>query len=116
MRWTVLAGPAWQKTKYDEGAQSAQKSQNVAVILFSSDLHVFAFKKTNLDLEATAAPALSQQGRIFSKINATYYLKLFGKIDWDLSFYGNWDTQPPEHLSGSDYGTTTGLSWTFGNK
>jgi hypothetical protein len=54
--------------------------------------------------------------RITFKTNATYYLKLFGKVDWNLSFYGSWDTKPPPTFSGSDYGSSTGLSWTFGNK
>ena len=31
-------------------------------------------------------------------------------------FYGNWDNQPSPTLSGSDYGTSSGLSWTFGNR
>jgi hypothetical protein len=61
-------------------------------------------------------PALTESGRIFTKFNASYYLKLFGKIDWNLSLYGNWDTHPPPNFSGSDYGTSTGLSYTFGNR
>ncbi len=116
VRWTVRAGPAWKKTNYSEDVQITHTSQNVAVAFFSTDLHIFTFKRTNLDLTATAAPAFTERGRVFSKINTTYYLKLFGKIDWDLSFYGNWDSRPPEHLSGADYGSTTGLSWNFGNK
>jgi hypothetical protein len=43
-------------------------------------------------------------------------LKLFGTINWNLSFYGNWDTQPPSGTSGNDYGINSGLSWTFGNQ
>jgi len=31
-----------------------------------------------------------------------------------VSFYGNWDNQPPPGFSGSDYGSSSGLSWTFG--
>jgi len=33
-----------------------------------------------------------------------------------ISFYGKWDTQPPAHFSGSDYGTSSGIGWTVGNK
>ena len=33
------------------------------------------------------------------KIQRGFYLKLFfGKIDWNLSLYGNWDTRPPLNL------------------
>jgi hypothetical protein len=62
------------------------------------------------------APAINAQGRVFSKVNASYYLKVFGKIDWNFSVYANWDTQPPPHLAGTDYGSSTGLSYDFGNK
>jgi hypothetical protein len=49
-------------------------------------------------------------------LNATYYIKLTGNLSWNVSFYGNWDSRPPDGLSGSDYGSSSGLSWTFGNK
>jgi len=33
----------------------------------------------------------------------TYYVKLIGNLSWNVSFYGNWDNQPPASFSGSDY-------------
>jgi len=115
VRLSVLGGFGWQRTDYVPEAQT-QALQNLPVGLISSTLQVFRFKKTSLDITAALAPALNQQGRLFSKVNASYYLKVFGKIDWNVSFFGNWDTQPPEHLQSSNYGTTTGLSYTFGNR
>ncbi len=35
-------------------------------------------------------------------------------LNWNLSFYGNWDTRPPANFSGADYGYSVGLKWTFG--
>src|SRR5215472_3570027 len=29
-------------------------------------------------------------------------------------WFPNWDNRPPRNLRGSDYGTTSGLTWTFG--
>jgi len=49
-------------------------------------------------------------------MNATYYVKLTGNLSWNVSFYGNWDSRPPDGLSDSDYGSSSGLSWKFGNK
>jgi len=115
IRFSVIGGVGWQGTNYVQEAQN-QQSQNTAVAIVSSSLQVFSFKKTRLNLNASMLPAVTQRGRTFSKVNATYYLKLFGKVDWNFSFYGNWDTQPPAHLPGSDYGSSTGLSWSFGNK
>jgi hypothetical protein len=114
VRFSVLGGAGWQSTSYVP--TTSETSQKIIVGLISSNLQIFTFKKTTLDLTGSLAPAINAQGRLFSKINATYYLKVFGKIDWNFSFYGNWDTDPPPHLASSDYGTSTGLSYSFGNK
>jgi len=115
-RFWLLTGAGWQGTNYATAVVN-EPPQNVGVAVISSSLQAFAFKKTRLDLTSTLYPALTaQRGRLFYKTNATYYLKLFGKVDWNLSFYGSWDTQPPPQFPGSDYGSSTGLSWTFGNK
>ena len=114
-RFSLLGGVGWQNTSYVPTTQADETSQKIVVGLVSGNLQLFTFKKTTLYVMGTLAPAINEQGRLFSKINATYYLKVFGKIDWNFSFYGNWDTQPPPHLASSDYGTSTGLSYSFGN-
>jgi hypothetical protein len=112
---SVFGGAAWQNTKYSQSAQS-QTSLNLAAAMVGTHISVFSFKKTNFTLDAFAFPALSQPGRINVNVNSAYYVKLFGEIDWNISFYGNWDNQPPMHFSGSDYGASSGLTYTFGNK
>jgi hypothetical protein len=114
VRLTIQGGLGGQRTIYSSSVEGTV--QNTAVALISSDLQVFSFKKSRLDLTATVVPALTESGRVFTRFNAAYYLKVFGKIDWNLSIYGNWDTRPPLNFSGSDYGTSTGLSYTFGNR
>jgi hypothetical protein len=86
------------------------------VALVSTELQTFVFKKSRLDLTGTVVPAVTESGRLFGKFNATYYLKLFGKFDWNLSFCGDLDTRPPAQLPASDYGSSVGLSYSFGNK
>jgi hypothetical protein len=116
IRFWVLGGAGWQKTTYVPSIVN-QPPQNIGLALVSSNLQAFAFKKTRLDINSTVFPAMgAQKGRVFYKTNATYYIKLLGKVDWNMSFYGNWDTHPPATFSGSDYGSSTGLSWTFGIK
>jgi hypothetical protein len=111
----VLGGFAWQNANYDTHS-AGYGSQNAAAALVSSELKVFRFKKTNLDISAAVLPGISEPGRFRTNVNASYYLKLFGELRWNLSFYGNWDNEPPPTLAGSDYGTSSGLSWTFGNR
>lgn len=112
---SVSGGLAWQKTNYESSGEP-QEAQNIAVALIAADLKVFKFKKTNLNVTADLLPAISEPGRVFFNTNASYYVKLASNLSWNISFYGNWDNRPPEDLSGSDYGSSSGVSWTFGNR
>ena len=112
---SLLGGLAWQNTAYRATTQSLG-SQSVATAVVGADMRFFRFNKTNLGISAIVLPALSQPGRAFVDTNASYYIKLFSNLTWNISFYGNWDTRPPANFSGSDYGTSSGLGWTFGNK
>jgi hypothetical protein len=67
-------------------------------------------------LNATFLPAVSDPGRFHFNLNTSYYVKLWGKLDWNFTFYGNWDNRPPPGFTSSDYGTTSGLSLAFGNR
>ena len=111
-RISVFAGFAGQNTDYQQNIVQ----QNSASGLIASNIQFFRFNKTNANVTAVFLPAIAQSGRVKFNLNATYYIKLIHNLSWNVSFYGNWDSQPPEGLSGSDYGYNSGLSWTFGNK
>jgi Protein of unknown function, DUF481 len=111
----VLGGFAWQNASYDT-ATAGEGAQNAAAALLSTQLKMFKFKKRDLDVSVSLLPGISEPGRLRTSVNASYYIKFLGDLSWNLSFYGNWDNQPPPTLSGSDYGTSSGLSWTFGNR
>jgi hypothetical protein len=111
---SVMAGAAWQSTNYDHGA-SPIPTQNVATAAILADAQFFKFNKTTLDFSGVLFPALSEPGRVYFSTNASYYIKIVSGLSWNVSFYGNWDNEPPANLPGSDYGTTSGLSWTFGS-
>jgi len=110
----LTGGLGWQNTKYSKSL-AQMGSQNVVGAIISAQAKFFSFNKTNLALTGTAFPALSNPGRVYFTTNATYFIK-FGNLTWNFSFYGNWDNQPPRNSSGSDYGTSSGLGWTFGNR
>jgi hypothetical protein len=84
--------------------------------MLAGNVKLFKFNKTNLSVTASVFPALSQPGRVYTNLNVAYYIKIVSNLSWNASFYGNWDNQPPPTFSGSDYGTSSGLSWTFGNR
>ena len=112
---SVLGGFGWQNIGYTQSV-AGQSTQNTAVAFVSGQVNVFKFKKTNLNLSASAFPAISDPGCVHFNTNAVYYVKIIGDLSWNFSFYGSWDNRPPANLPGSDYGTSSGLSWTFGNR
>ena len=111
----LVGGLGWQRTNY-VGSGTARNTQNTTAAIVATEIQFFKFKKTNFNLEATLLPSISEPGRVYFRLNQSYYVKLYRDLSWNISFYGNWDTRPPPGLSGSDYGTSTGLGWIFGNK
>ena len=113
---SLVFGPAWQRTDYEQSTTTATPSQNLVAAMFYGNVEFFKFSKTNFNMTAGLLPALSDPGRIRFNANASYYIKIISDLKWNVSFYGNWDNRPPPGFSGSDYGTSSGLTWTFGLK
>jgi hypothetical protein len=111
----VIGGLGWQNVNYGQNTVD-QRIQNTSVGFVATEIKVFKFKKTNLDISASLIPAISDAGRVHFNTNAVYYIKLANDLSWNFSFYGSWDTRPPAAFPKSDYGTSSGLSWTFGNR
>jgi putative salt-induced outer membrane protein YdiY len=112
---SIAAGPAWVKTNYQQSAVPVNH-QKLAAAIFWGQAQFFKFSKTNLDVTGAVLPVLSDAGRVHFNTDASYYIKIISNLKWNISFYGNWDNRPPPGFSGSDYGTSSGLSWTFGLK
>ena len=111
----VIGGLGWQNVNYGQNIVD-QGTQNTAVGFIATEIKAFKFKKTNLDVSASLFPAISNAGRVHSNVNAVYYIKLVNDLSWNFSFYGSWDSRPPPTFPKSDYGTSSGLSWSFGNR
>ena len=111
----VLGGLGWQNAGYGQNDVDLG-TQNTAVGFVASEIKAFKFKKTNLDVSASLIPSISDAGRLHFNANAVYYIKIVQDLSWNFSFYGSWDSRPPITLPKSDYGTSSGLSWTFGNR
>jgi len=115
VRASVVGGLVWQSTAYESSVTTAT-SQDMLGLMLMGNYNYVRFKKSSVTTTVSAIPSLSELGRFYFNANASYFLKLFGAINWNFSFYGNWDTQPPAGTSGSDYGFNSGLSYTFGNQ
>jgi hypothetical protein len=112
--FNVYGGLAWQQINYHQAAVSP--TQQVALGLIGTNLKLFQFDRTTLMLNANLFPAISEPGRVHFNLNASYYIKLWGQFTWNFTFYSNYDNRPPPGFAGSDYGTTSGIGWTFGNR
>jgi len=115
MLFNVYGGIAWQGIDYQQETLAAE-TQHVASALIGANLEMFRFDLTNLSVKAFLLPAISEPGRLHFNLNSIYYVKLWGKLNWNLAFYGNWDNRPPPGFSGTDYGSSSGVSMTFGNR
>jgi len=111
----VFGGASWQSTSYQQ-TDLPPTEQNVTAALIYIQAKLFKFSKSDLEATGTLLPALSDPGRLRFNTNMAYYIKLVSNLKWNISFYGNWDNRPPPGFSGSDYGTSSGISWSFGLK
>jgi hypothetical protein len=112
---SVAGGLAFQRINYQQNILVAP-GQNVASGWVSTQAKLFQFDRTNLTVVASLLPALSDPGRVHFNLNTSYYIKIWGDFRFNITFYGSWDSHPPPGFAGSDYGTSTGLNWTFGNR
>jgi hypothetical protein len=112
---SVLGGFAWQQINYQQNLLPSS-TQHVTSALVSTQLSLFYFDRTNLNLSATVLPALSDPGRVHFNLNTSYYIRIWRKFEWNFTFYGNWDNHPPPGFSSADYGTSSGVTWRFGNQ
>ena len=115
VRATVAGGIVYQSTAYESSVTTATSEEMVGAMLLGN-YNFVRFKRMSLTAKADVISSFTDLGRFYINANASYFLKLFGTINWNLSLYGNWDTQPPSGTSGNDYGVNSGLSWTFGNQ
>jgi len=112
--FTAYGGFAWQDISYHQTVLQAP-TQHVTMGLLGTHLKLFRFDRTSLAVSANVLPAISDPGRVQFNLNTSYYVKLWGQLNWNFTFYGNWDNRPPPSFAHSDYGTSSGLSISFGN-
>jgi len=111
----VLGGVALQRTNYVQSIFPVPP-QTVSAAMAGVELKLFRFDRSNVNIAARMFPAISDPGRVYLATDSSYFVKLFGKLSWNVTSYGNWDTRAPARFSGSDYGATSGLSLSFGNR
>ncbi len=69
--------------------------------------------KNDIDLDASlfALPNLEQSNRWRAQFDTSLSIDLWGDLDFKVTGYSRYDSDPPEGNEKNDYGTTVGLSW-----
>lgn len=108
LQFGITAGVAYLDSRYrDDGDEKS------LVLLLTGDLHIFQFKKTELTLTPVLLPSITDRGRVHFNVNSMYKIQIVSNFWWNISFYGNWDNRPPFASGHADYGTSSGLTYTF---
>ena len=71
--------------------------------------------RNDIDLDATlfAFPNVEQSGRWRAQFDTSLSIDLWGDLDFKVTGYSRYDSDPPEGNANNDWGTTVGLSWKY---
>jgi putative salt-induced outer membrane protein YdiY len=67
----------------------------------------------DIDTRLTLFPNLEESGRLRSQFDATLSVDLFADLDFKVTAYNRYDSDPPEGNDKNDSGLTLGLSWDY---
>jgi putative salt-induced outer membrane protein YdiY len=83
------------------------------VIRSSFDYFILSTPMTRLSADVSIFPGITESGRIRVNTNVKLRNEFVTDFFWDLSFYSNYDNQPPKGADETDYGVVTSLGAAF---
>jgi hypothetical protein len=84
-----------------------------AYVNFYYTLFKYNTPKTNLTIQITVYPGLTDWGRVRADFNVNATQEIITDFTIGLSFYDNFDNRPAEGSSKNDWGITTSVGYTF---
>jgi len=108
VEWNWLVGVLSNREEYT-GQEAATSAEAVVGTRFS--WFTFGDWENDLSTSLLVYPSLSESGRVRSAFDASYRQDLFGDLYFRLSFYHQYDSEPPPAASDVDYGTTLAVGW-----
>jgi putative salt-induced outer membrane protein YdiY len=67
----------------------------------------------DIDASLSVLPSLEQSDRLRMQFDGSLSIDLFADLDFKLTVYDRYDSQPPEGNDTNDTGLTLGLSWSY---
>lgn len=108
VEWNWLAGVLSNREEYTglEGTTSAEA-------LLGTRFSWFTFGNFENDLTSSLLvyPSLTESERVRVDFDISYRQDLFGDLYLRLSFYDQYDSQPPPGAADNDYGTSIAVGW-----
>jgi len=108
----AFGGVVWNRERYSSEATVGRTGDSAEAIL-GTQLNFFRFKTMNILGDARLYPSLTDAGRVRFELNTTLKLRVAKRLDWNLGYYLDFDSRPPQNLPRTDYGATSGLGWRF---
>lgn len=110
---STLGGAVWNNERFspESGQEVNNDVEAIGGLLFT----FFEFKQWELDSTFTAYSSLSSSDRFRTSTRATLRLRLLQgrSFWWNITQTLDTDTNPPADTDGTDYLTSTSISWTF---
>ena len=69
--------------------------------------------KADVDASLTLFPNLEERGRLRAQFDGSLSFDLLSKLDFKITAYNRYDSDPPEGNDKNDTGVTLGLSWEY---
>jgi hypothetical protein len=107
-----FAGVVWNRERYSPEATVGQTGDSAEIVL-GTQLNFFRFKTTNILANASLYPSITDPGRVRFNLNTSAKLRIAKDLYWNFSYFLDVDSRPPQNLPKTNYGSTSGLGWTF---
>jgi putative salt-induced outer membrane protein YdiY len=108
VEWNWLAGVLSNREEY-EGLEANTSAEAVLGTRFS--WFTFGDWQNDLSSGLLVYPSLTESGRVRTDFDVSYRQDLFGDLYFRLSFYHQYDSEPPPGASDIDFGTSLALGW-----
>jgi len=109
---SCFGGVVWNREHYSSEATVGQTGDSAEAVI-GTQLNFFRFKKTNILANASLYPSLTEPGRVRFDMNTSMKIRIAKDLYWNLGYFLDVDSRPPQNLPKTDYGSTSGLGWTF---
>ena len=81
--------------------------------LLGSAFRLRSARGIDIDASLAVLPNLEQSDRLRMQFDGSLSIDLFADLDFKLTVYDRYDSQPPEGNDTNDTGVTLGLSWSY---